>query len=77
MQRPNSHATHSGEGHLVSNLVIFILLMAGFLGTLYAFSFWSLDNAFIPGIIGMGLFFLTWWVPQQVMGSMEKRGRQD
>lgn len=76
MQRPNSHATHSGEGHLVSNLVIFTILMVLFLGALYAFSFWSLDNAFVPGIIGMTLFALAFWLPKQVLGQMEKRTRE-
>lgn len=77
MQRPNSHATHSGEGHLVSNLIIFIILMACFLGAMYAFSFWSLDNAFIPGIIGMALFALSYFIPKQIMGNMEKRTRKE
>lgn len=77
MQRPNSHATHSGEGHLVSNLVIFGLMMACFLGSLYAFSFWSLDNVFIPGIFGIGLFALAFWIPKGLLGAMEKRGRKE
>ncbi|GAB3252961.1 hypothetical protein [Arthrobacter pigmenti] len=77
MQRPNSHATHSGEGHLVSNLIVFIILMACFLGALYAFSFWSLDNAFIPGLIGMGLFAAAFFIPKQIMGNMEKRTRKE
>ncbi|WP_026534891.1 hypothetical protein [Arthrobacter sp. H14] len=76
MQRPNSHATHSGEGHLVSNVIIFTVLMVLFLGALYAFSFWSLDNVFVPGIIGMVLFALSFWIPKQIMGSMEKRTRE-
>ncbi|GAB3521593.1 hypothetical protein [Arthrobacter monumenti] len=76
MQRPNSHATHSGEGHLVSNVIIFTIMMVLFLGSLYAFSFWSLDNVFLPGIIGMVLFALAFFIPKQIMANMEKRTRE-
>lgn len=75
MQRPNSHATHSGEGHLVSNVIIFTVMMLMFLGALYAFSFWSLDNVFLPGIVGMFLFAMSFFIPKQIMANMEKRTR--
>lgn len=75
MQRPNSHATHSGEGHLVENVVVFTIMMVSFLGALYAFSFWSLENVFVPGIIGLFLFTMAFWIPKQVLGQMEKRTR--
>lgn len=80
MQRPNSHATHSGEGYLAQNLIIFGIMMVLFLGGLYTLSFWSLESwesAFIPGGIGMLLFFLAFWIPQQVLPRIENRTRKN
>lgn len=77
MQRPNSHATHSGEGYLAQNLIIFGIMMVLFFGALYAFSFWSLDNVFVPGGIGMLLFGLAFWVPQQLLPRLENRTRKN
>ena len=61
--------THSGEGHLVSNLVTFIVFMAIFAVGLYALSWLTLDNVW-PMVICLALGTLAYLVPF-VMGRSD------
>lgn len=54
--------THSGEGHLGSNLVSFIIYLAIFLVGLYSLTWLSLDNVW-PMAICLGLCTLAYFVP--------------
>ena len=54
--------THSGEGHLVSNLVTFVIFLAIFLVGLYSLTWLSLDNVW-PMAICLALATLAYFVP--------------
>ncbi|GAA3289522.1 hypothetical protein ACFFON_16005 [Arthrobacter citreus] len=54
--------THSGEGHLVSNLVTFVIFLAIFLVGLYSLTWLTLDNVW-PMAICLALGTLAYFVP--------------
>lgn len=54
--------THSGEGHLVSNVVTFVIFLAIFLVGLYSLTWLSLDNVW-PMVACLGLATLAYFVP--------------
>ena len=43
--------SHSGEGHLVSNVLIFTVMFAIFLGAIYAVNWLTLDNVWPMAIL--------------------------
>ncbi|KAD3515281.1 MULTISPECIES: hypothetical protein [Arthrobacter] len=43
--------SHSGEGHLVSNILIFAVMFAIFLGAIYAVNWLTLDNVWPMAIL--------------------------
>jgi len=59
---------HSNAGGVGGSLIFFVICFAAFLGSLYAMSFWSLDNAWIPGLIALALAVLTFIIPQGILG---------
>lgn len=63
--------THSGEGHLVSNLITFAVIMVIFLGSLYAFSLESVIGPIPAFAIGLGLFALAFFIPKQILGRSD------
>ena len=63
--------THSGEGHLVSNLITFVVIMVIFLGSLYAFSLESVIGPIAAFAIGLGLFTLAFFIPKQILGRSD------
>ncbi|GAA1345265.1 hypothetical protein [Arthrobacter roseus] len=69
MPRP-THPTHSGEGFLVGNLLVFILMFALFLGSLWALSFGTLTNVW-PWALALVLFGLAFWIPQTILGRSD------
>lgn len=63
--------SHSGEGHLVSNIVIFVLMMVLFLGAIVAFGL-EPQIGWIPAFaIGLTLFALAFFIPQQIIGRSD------
>ena len=54
--------THSGEGHLVSNLVAFVIYLALFAVGLYSLTWLSLDNVW-PMAICLVLCTVAYFVP--------------
>lgn len=58
------------ENNLTQSVILFILFFGTFLGGIYAFSFGSLKNVW-PFAIGLGLFFLAFWIPQTFMGRSD------
>lgn len=75
MRRP-THPTHSGQGFLVGNLLVFIIMMALFLGSVYALSFWSLTNVW-PGALALVMFGLAFWIPQTIIGRSDSSMGRD
>ncbi len=63
--------THSGEGHLVSNLITFAVIMVIFFGSLYAFSLESVIGPIPAFAIGLGLFTLAFFIPKQILGRSD------
>ncbi|MBP3037134.1 hypothetical protein J2M53_12860 [Arthrobacter sp. zg-ZUI100] len=54
--------THSGEGHLVSNLVTFVIFLAIFMVGLYSLTWLTLDNIW-PMVICLALATFAYLVP--------------
>lgn len=54
--------THSGEGHLVSNVITFVIFLAIFMVGLYSLTWLSLDNVW-PMVICLALGTLAYFVP--------------
>lgn len=69
MSRP-THPTHSGEGFLVGNLLVFIVMLALFLGSIYSLTFMTLTNVW-PCALSLVLFTLAFWVPQTILGRSD------
>lgn len=63
--------THSGEGFLVGNLIAFVVMFALLLAGIYALSWWTLDNAIIPGVVCLVAVFLAFWVPMGILGRSD------
>lgn len=61
--------THSGEGHLVSNLVTFVIFVAIFVASLYSLTWLTLDNVW-PMVACLVLASLAYFVPL-VMGRSD------
>ncbi|ABY24689.1 hypothetical protein RSal33209_2967 [Renibacterium salmoninarum ATCC 33209] len=59
--------TPERENSLVQSIILFLVFFVMFLGGIFAFSFGSLQNVW-PFAIGLGLFFLAFWIPQTFMG---------
>ena len=67
---PNKQPTHSGEGHLVNNLVTFAVMMVMFLGSIFALTFFDQHNVWAFAVC-LTLFFLAFWVPQTILGRSD------
>jgi len=59
---------HSGEGSFWGNLLVTAVCFVLFVGCIYAMGWWSLEVAWIPGIIALALAVLAFIIPQQVLG---------
>jgi hypothetical protein len=65
--------TPQNENSLVSSVVLFVAMMALFLGSLYSLSFLTLGNPW-PMAICLGLFALAFWIPQTITGRSDSAG---
>lgn len=63
--------SHSGEGSFWGNVIAFAVCFLLFLGCLYALGFWTLESAWVPGLIFMVLAVLAFLIPQQVIGRSD------
>ncbi|MFC0582063.1 hypothetical protein [Micrococcoides hystricis] len=59
---------YSGQGQLVSNIIMFVVFFGLFLGSVYALSFWDFDNVWIPGLVCLGLLTVVFFVLKTVTG---------
>lgn len=62
------------ENSLFTSIVLFVVFFVLFLAGIVAFSWGSLHNVW-PFAIGIGLFFLSFWVPQTFMGRSDSSRR--
>ncbi|XAS67930.1 hypothetical protein V3C33_00910 [Micrococcaceae bacterium Sec5.7] len=65
--------TPENENKLGTSVLLFVVLMALFLGSLYSLSFLSLDNAW-PMAVCLVLFALAFWIPQTILGRSDTAG---
>ena len=65
-----SGTTPERENSLTQSILLFSVFFLIFLGGIVAFSWGTLDNVW-PFAIGLGLFFLAFWIPQTFMGRSD------
>ncbi|MFI8597773.1 DUF1772 domain-containing protein [Rothia koreensis] len=62
--------SHSGEGHLVTNLLNFVFCMILLVASFYCFGLWISDSkAWLPFAIAIVLYGLTFMVPLNILRS--------
>ena len=54
-------------------LLLFAVMMALFLGSIYSLSFLTLGNPW-PMAVCLGLFALAFWIPQTILGRSDSAG---
>jgi hypothetical protein len=65
--------TPQNENSLAGSIVLFVVIMALFLGAIYSLTFLSLDNPW-PMAVCLGLFALAFWIPQTITGRSDSAG---
>lgn len=65
--------TPENENSLVTSIVLFAVMMALFLGSIYSLSFLTLGNPW-PMAVCLGLFGLAFWIPQTITGRSDSAG---
>ena len=65
--------TPPNENSLVTSIVLFAVMMALFLGSIYSLSFLTLENPW-PMAVCLGLFALAFWIPQTILGRSDSAG---
>ena len=73
VQTPATVQTPQNENSLVTSIVLFVVMMALFLGAIYSLSFLTLDNPW-PMAVCLGLFALAFWIPQTILGRSDSAG---
>jgi hypothetical protein len=69
----NTTKTPQNENSLASSLIIFVLMMVLFLASVYSLSFLTLGNPW-PMALCLGLFALSFWIPQTILGRSDSAG---
>lgn len=69
----DSPKTPQNENSLAASIVIFVIMMALFLGSIYSLSFLTLGNPW-PMAVCLALFALAFWIPQTVLGRSDSAG---
>ena len=65
--------TPQNENSLVTSIVLFVVMMALFLGSIYSLSFLTLGNPW-PMAACLVLFALAYWIPQTILGRSDSAG---
>lgn len=65
--------TPQNENSLGSSIILFVLMMVLFGGSLYSLSFLTLGNPW-PMVACLGLFAAAFWVPQTLLGRSDSAG---
>lgn len=72
MYSNGKNVAHSGQGRLAGNVIAFVVFFVLFVGAIYSLSYWTLDNAWIPGIACFVLAILAFAVPQHILGMSDR-----
>lgn len=65
--------TPQNENKTAGSIVLFVIIMALFLGAVYSLSFLTLDNPW-PMAVCLLLFALAFWIPQTIWGRSDSAG---
>ena len=65
--------TPQNENSLGTSIILFVLMMVLFLGSIYSLNFLTLGNPW-PMAVCLGLFALAFWIPQTVTGRSDSAG---
>lgn len=63
--------SHSGEGHLVSNVITFVIMMVLFGASLVSFGLEPQIGAVPAFGIGLLLFALAFFIPKEILGRSD------
>ncbi|MBT2530767.1 hypothetical protein J7E83_01235 [Arthrobacter sp. ISL-48] len=69
----NTVQTPENENSPVTSIVLFVVMMALFLGAIYSLSFLTLGNPW-PMAVCLVLFALAFWIPQTILGRSDSAG---
>ncbi|MBV1779226.1 hypothetical protein KRR55_08885 [Paeniglutamicibacter sp. ABSL32-1] len=72
MYSNGKNVAHSGQGRLAGNVIALVVFFVMFAGAIFALSYWSLDNAWIPGIACLVLAMLAFAIPQHILGMSDR-----
>ncbi|WP_082046426.1 hypothetical protein [Arthrobacter sp. L77] len=62
--------SHAGEGHLVENVVVFVLIFGAFLLGIYLLNWLTLDTVWPMAAIVV-IAFLAFFIPQGILGRSD------
>ena len=65
--------TPQNENKLGTSILLFVVMIALFLGAVSSLSFLTLDNPW-PMAVCIGLFALAFWIPQSILGRSDSAG---
>ena len=65
--------TPQNENKRGTSILLFVVMIALFLGAVYSLSFLTLDNPW-PMAVCIGLFALAFWIPQSILGRSDSAG---
>lgn len=68
---------YSGQGHFLGNLVAFIFVFGLLLGGIFILALWELENAWLPGLIFLGLYTGAFLIAQEIIGTSDSLKQQD
>ena len=69
----DSPKTPQNENSLPGTIVVFVVMMALFLGSIYSLSFLTLGNPW-PMAVCLILFAAAFWIPQTLLGRSDSAG---
>lgn len=72
MYSNGKNVAHSGQGRLAGNVVALVVFLVLFSGAIYVLSYWSLDNAWLPGVACLVLAMLAFGIPQHILGMSDR-----
>lgn len=76
MYSDGKNKAYSGQGNLGSNLAAFVVMFVLFIGSLYSLSFFTLENAWLPGLACLVLATAAFLIPQGIMGRSDIKAQE-
>ncbi|MDO5492838.1 MAG: hypothetical protein Q4F53_04415 [Nesterenkonia sp.] len=68
---------YSGQGNFLGNFIAFLLVFGALLGSMVAIAFWTLENAWWPGLAFLVLYTLSFLIAKEFMGRSDTLEQQD